>query len=159
MLELLPLLTHDVQVTTRLQKNFSYYRTNYFIFFLCTMCLTFLLHPSALICLGLLLIMWTYLFLVNSGPITIAGREYSDREKLIGASVVSFVVVFFLTSVATTALYGLSISMAMIVLHGALREPDDLFLDEAAGNTNLFSNNMFQGLQPFQQPASGPAMV
>jgi hypothetical protein len=148
-----------IQVTTRLQKNLSYYRTNYFIFFLATMCLTFLFHPSALIWTGLLLVMWTYLFLVASGPLTIGGREYSDREKLIGASVISFVVVFFLTSVATTALYGLSISMAMIVLHGAFREPDDLFLDEAGGTNNLFANNMFQGLQPFQQSTSGPAMV
>lgn len=147
-------------MTTRLQKNLTYYRTNYLIGFLGTMALTFLMHPGALLWTGLLLVLWVYLFLVKPGPLTVAGREYSEREKLIGASALSFVVVFFLTSVATTALYGLSISMALVALHGSFREPDDLFLDDTAANSNLFANNMFQGIPGIAQaPASASNMV
>lgn len=126
----------------------------------CVQAVTFLMHPGALIWTSLLLIMWTYLFLVQPGPLTIGGRDYSDREKLIGASVVSFVVVFFLTSVATTAIYGVTVSAALIALHASFREPDDLFLDDAAGSANLFSSNMFQGIPGIiQPPPSGSNMV
>ena len=86
------------EVTSRLQKNSSYYRTNYFVLMLTTMSVVFLLHPMAILWLSVLVLMWAWLFLVHSGPLTIGGREYSDREKLIGASVVSFVVIFFLTN-------------------------------------------------------------
>lgn len=145
---------------TRLQKNMAYYRTNYFIFFLGTMALTFLMHPGALIWTSLLLVMWIYLFLVHTGPLVIGGREYNDREKVMGASAVSFFVVFFLTSVATTALYGASLSMGLIAVHAAFREPDDLFIDDAAGNSNLFASNMFQGIPGMiQPPASGANIV
>jgi PRA1 family protein 1 len=147
------------EVGTRLQKNLGYYRTNYFIFGLAIIALTFLLHPSAIIWIVFLLIMWVYLFLVQSGPLVIGGREYSEREKIIGASVITFVVVFFLTSVATTALYGISVSMALVALHASFREPDDLFLDDVSGSTNLFSSNMFQGIPGLVQAPAGSNMV
>ena len=134
-------------------------RTNYFTLLLGTMALTFLMHPFAIVYLSLLVLMWAYLFLVQSGPLTIAGREYSDREKMIGASLVSFVVIFFLTNVATMALYGLSITMGLVALHGAFREPDDLFLDDAAAQSNMFSSNMFNNIPQLNQAPAGSSMV
>lgn len=148
------------EVTSRMQKNLSYYRTNYFILFIASMALVFILHPLSIVWLALVTIMWGYLFLVHSGPLTIGGREYSDREKVIGASIVSFVVIFFLTNVATMALYGVSITMGAVALHGAFREPDDLFLDEAAaGGQQLFANNMFTNLPQLSGAPAGANMV
>jgi PRA1 family protein 1 len=147
------------EVTGRLQKNLSYYRTNYFILFLGTMALTFLLHPFSIIWLTLVVLMWVYLFLVHSGPLTIGGREFSDKEKVIWVSLASFIIIFFLTNVATMALYGLSITMGVVALHGAFREPDDLFLDDAGGNNQLFSNNMFQLIPTLQSAPAGANMV
>lgn len=145
-------------VTTRLQKNLSYYRTNYFIVFLATMAVVFLLHPLALVWVSVLTVIWCWLFLVAPGPLTIGGREYSDREKVIGAAVVSFVVIFFLTNVATMALYGVSITLGATALHASFKEPDDLFLDNPDQSNHLFSNNMFKNVPTLQQ-APGQQMV
>jgi PRA1 family protein 1 len=147
-------------VTTRIQKNLHLYRTNYFIFFLGTMALSFLTQPRALMWTGGLLVAWIYLFLIRTAPLVIGGREYSEREKLIGMSVLSFIVVFFLSPVGTTALYGATLSACIIGVHAAFREPDDLFLDDP-GPAHLFAspnmNSMFAGISG--QQANAGAIV
>eukprot|EP01025_Chloroclados_australasicus_P005650 TRINITY_DN11756_c0_g2_i2.p3 TRINITY_DN11756_c0_g2~~TRINITY_DN11756_c0_g2_i2.p3 ORF type:complete len:101 (+),score=11.58 TRINITY_DN11756_c0_g2_i2:41-343(+) len=100
------------------------------------------------------------MFIVRQGPLVIAGKEYSDREKLIGMSVVSFIVVFFVTNIGALVLYGAFLSGAMVGLHGAFREPDDLFLDDSMGNSQLYAPtnpNIFAGLQNSVQ--GGPGIV
>lgn len=140
------------EATGRVQKNLNYYRTNYFIFFLAMMALTFLTHPGALVWTGLLLCGWVYLFLLRPTPLVIAGREYSDREKLLGMAALSFVVVFFLTNVGATVLYGASLSAVVVAAHAAFREPDDLFLDEGPTTGGSFFNvNLFPGVQTLPQ--------
>ncbi len=80
----------------------------------------------------------------------INGRTINDREKLMGLSAASFVTVFFLTSVGSVLFYALSVSLGIIALHGAYREPDNLFLDEhenqAALGTGGGANNLFGGM-------------
>lgn len=57
----------------------------------------------------------------------------------------------FLTNVGAIVLYGASLSMAVVALHGAFREPDDLFLDEtSAAAFSLDKVNIFQGVQSMQ---------
>jgi len=141
---------HLSEAWTRVQKNLAYYRTNYLLFFLAVMAVTFLTQPSQLLWTGLLLAAWVYLFLVRTAPLVINGREYSEREKLLGMSAATFVVVFFLTNVGANVLYGSAVSLLVMGLHGAFREPDDLFLDDPAA-ANLFSNsNLFAGVQTLQ---------
>ena len=55
---------------------------------------------------------WGYLFMVRTEPLVIAGRMVSDREKLIGASSASVIVVFFLTGVGSILFSALSIGLA-----------------------------------------------
>lgn len=145
--------TFVMLVDCRLQKNAVHYRTNYLVFVSAIMAMAFLTNPVALLWTGLLGVGWVYLFLVRTQPLVINGREYSDREKLIGMSVLSFVVIFFLTNVASVVLYGASLSAAMIAAHAVFREPDDLFLDEGAtGTENLFGNvNFLAGAQAYAQ--------
>ena len=56
----------------------------------------------------------------------------SEREKLTYSSAVSLIVIFFLSSVGSVLFSALSIGLAGVAVHGALRVPDDLFIDDAA---------------------------
>jgi PRA1 family protein len=96
------------EATNRIQKNLNHYRTNYLLFGLTITALAFLTNPLSLIYCAVLAMMWAYLFLVRTSPLVINGREISDREKMIGMTVTSFVVIFFLTNVAAIFLYGAS---------------------------------------------------
>ena len=53
-------------------------------------------------------------------------------------------------SVGTVFFSALSISMAIVVLHGAFREPDNLFIDEAAEVSwlNALPGALFPNLKP-----------
>lgn len=55
----------------------------------------------------------------------------SEREKIMGMSGISFVVIFFLTNVASVVFSALMMGAALVAVHGATRVPDDLFLDDA----------------------------
>jgi PRA1 family protein 1 len=150
------------EVTNRLQKNLAYYRTNYLVFGLSITALAFLSNPASLIWMALLGLVWFYLFMIKTSPLVINGREISDREKMMGMSVASFVVIFFLTNVAAIFLYGASLAAAMIAAHASFREPDQLFVDEGVTSEqiNLFGNvNFLAGAQAYTQPQAGTNMV
>ncbi|GFH23136.1 PRA1 family protein, partial [Haematococcus lacustris] len=139
----------------RIKKNTAYFKVNYLVVVLTTCVVTFLMHPSSLFVLGLLLAAWIYLLFIRQQPVVISGRQLrcvgadpvpccgayssqgnmtsvcSDREKMMAMSAISFVTIFFLTSVGTVFFSALSISLAVVCAHGALREPDNLFIDDA----------------------------
>ena len=150
------------EATNRLQKNLAYYRTNYLVFGLGITTLAFLSNPGALIWMAFLALMWFYLFVAKTTPLVINGREISDREKIMGMSAASFVVIFFLTNVAAIFLYGASLGAVMVGAHAALREPDQLCVDEAGASVqnNLFGNvNSLAGAQAYTQAQSGTNIV
>lgn len=90
-------------------------------------------NPAALAVVALLGACWAWLFGVRTAPLVINGRQFSEREALVGAAAASAVVVFFLTSVGTVLFTALGISVAAIAAHGATRVPDELFTDEIEG--------------------------
>ena len=87
-------------------------------------------HPSSLLVLAALSLAWVYVFALHNGPLVVNGRQLSEREKLLGMTAGSFVLVFFLTGVGSLAFSALVAAGALVAAHGALRAPDDLFLDE-----------------------------
>lgn len=119
------------EATSRIRKNASYFRVNYLLTILATTIVSFVMHPTSLLILGVLLAAWLYVLFIRQQPILIAGRELSHKEKLIGMGAISFVTIFFLTSVGTVFFSALTFSCAAIALHGAFREPDNLFVDDA----------------------------
>eukprot|EP00798_Chlamydomonas_sp_ICE-L_P019288 gene19288-25932_t len=123
----------------RIRKNAAYFRINYLLVMLTTCAVTFLMHPSSLIVLSILLGGWVYILFVRTTPLEIGGRTLTEREKLMGMSAISFITIFFLTSVGTVFFSALSISLAVICLHGAMREPDNLFLDEGETQPSFVS--------------------
>lgn len=67
--------TFDLQASARLRKNAAYFRTNYIIVLTTSILLSFLMHPSSLLVLGLLSAAWVYLLALRTGPVVINGRE------------------------------------------------------------------------------------
>jgi len=54
-------------------------------------------------------------------------------------SAVSVIVIFFLSSVGSVLFMGLGLGIAGVAAHGAMRVPDDLFLDDNAENEGFFA--------------------
>ena len=134
----------------RIRTNLTYFRVNYMLISMSTVLVFFLAKPSAIVWLLLLLAGWTYLFVVNPHPITVGGKTYSHNEKLIGASGVSLVFVFFLTNSASVLFSAVAFACAAIAIHGSMRVPDNLFVDETpqgAQGAGLFGG-LFGGAAP-----------
>jgi len=121
------------EATGRLRKNANYFKVNYLVVIVTITAITMAMNPTSLIVLGVLALAWLYLFVIKQTPLVIGGRTFNDYEKFIGMGVVSGVIVFFLTSVGTVLFTALGISFAAIAIHGAFRQPDDLFTDEPEG--------------------------
>lgn len=118
------------EAANRIRKNASYFRVNYLLVILATTIVSFVMHPTSLLVLAVLLGMWIYVLFIRQQPVIVAGRELSQKESLIAMGVISFVTIFFLTSVGTVFFSALTFSCAVIACHGAFREPDNLFVDD-----------------------------
>ena len=68
-------LLRGPQATGRLRKNVAYFRVNYLITTVATTSLVLFMNPMSLIVLAVLALLWTYFYIVKSGPVSIGGRE------------------------------------------------------------------------------------
>lgn len=127
------------EATSRIRKNLTYFKVNYLLFVLGAVVTCLLTHPLSLFLLGGLGSSWVYLFAIRSEPLVIQGRTTSEREKLLGMSAISLILIFFLSSVGSVLFMGLGLGAAGVAAHGALRQPDDLFLEDAADNESFFA--------------------
>ena len=126
------------QASTRIRKNVHYFKVNYLIWLVTVAVVCMLANPRSLLVLFGLGSAWGYVFVVRGdAPLVIAGRAVSEREKLVGAAAISVAVIFFLTSVGSVLFSALCIGLAGVAVHGALRVPDDLFLDDVAQPTSF----------------------
>lgn len=122
--------------TSRLRKNLAYFRVNYAALVAVCLAASLLSNPVSLAILLALLAAWCFLYLLrpSDSPLVIFGRTFSDRETLLGLVVVT-ILGLFLTSVGSLIISALLIGAALVCLHGALRVPEDLFLDEVDAAT------------------------
>lgn len=148
------------EATLRIRKNYAYFRINYISIITVVLAISLLTNPLSLFLLAGLLAAWFFLYIFRSAsdpPLTILGRQFSDRETLVGL-VASTVVVIFLTSVGSVLVSALMVGVAIVCLHGAFRAPEDLFLDEQepqAGVPGFLS--YFTGAAPAAPPV--PARI
>ncbi|XP_021769641.1 PRA1 family protein B4-like [Chenopodium quinoa] len=131
------------EATTRIRKNYSYFRVNYLAFLALVVGFSLVTHPFSLLTLAFLLAAWSfaYLFKPADRPLVILGRTYSDRETL-GILVILSIVLIFLTNVGSVLMYAFVLGAAVVCVHGAFRAPEDLFLDDqdsAAESTGFLS--------------------
>ncbi|KAG4189064.1 hypothetical protein ERO13_A08G203300v2 [Gossypium hirsutum] len=117
--------------TSRLRKNFSYFRANYLTILTLVLAFSLITHPFSLIILLSLIAAWLLLYALRPSemPLVIWGRAYSDIEKLAILVVLTVVVIFF-TSVGSLLISGIMMGIAIVCAHGAFRMSEDLFLDE-----------------------------
>ncbi|XP_071690041.1 PRA1 family protein B3-like [Rutidosis leptorrhynchoides] len=117
--------------TSRIRKNFSYFRVNYTTILAIIISISLLTHPFSLLILLSLLCSWIFLYLFRPSdhPVVIFGRTFSDRETLV-LLILSTVIVVFLTNVGSVIISALLIGLMVLCVHGAFREPEDLFLDD-----------------------------
>ncbi|KAL3850558.1 hypothetical protein ACJIZ3_012440 [Penstemon smallii] len=127
--------------TTRIRKNLSYFRINYLTVLALVLAFSLLSHPLSLLTLLSLLAAWLFLYLLRPGdqPIVIFNRTFSDREAMwILIAVTIFVV--FLTNVGSLLMSASVIGIGIVCVHGAFRDPEDLFLDDQdSAGSGLFS--------------------
>jgi hypothetical protein len=146
------------EVTGRVRKNISYFRTNYAIATVGTTALVMLMNPWSLIVLAILAAVWFYAYIMKTTPLVLGGRQLSDKEKFLVLSGGSLFTVFFLTSVGSTIFYALGLSMIMIGIHASLRMPDDatLFADEVPGEEGTLTGllSMFKPRNALAQYAA-----
>lgn len=119
------------EATTRLRKNLPYFRVNYTAIVALSLALSLVTHPVSLFLLLSLLAAWSFLYLFRPSdpPLALFGRTFSDKETLGGLVLVS-VIVIFMTSVGSLIISAITVGALLVSLHGALRVPEDLFLDE-----------------------------
>ncbi|XP_074270721.1 PRA1 family protein B3-like [Silene latifolia] len=117
--------------TSRLRKNYSYFRINYLALISLTLAATLVTHPFSLFTLAAVIAAWffLYLFKPSDQPLILFNREFSDKETL-GILTVITVFAVFLTSVASVLMSALVIGVGIVCVHGAFRVPEDLFLDD-----------------------------
>lgn len=138
------------EATVRVRKNYSYFRTNYLTVITAALAVSLLTHPLSLIFLAALLAAWLFLYIFrqpSDPPVTIFGRQFSDRETLF-LLIVSTVVIIFLTSVGSVLVSALMVGIAIVCLHGAFRVPEDLFLDEQETPGGFPFLSIFTGAAP-----------
>ncbi|GAV58665.1 PRA1 domain-containing protein [Cephalotus follicularis] len=149
------------EATSRVRKNFSYFRVNYLTLLAIVLAFSLLSHPFSLLTLVSLLAAWLFLysFRPSDQPLVILGRTFSDRETL-GILILLTVVVVFLTSVGSLLISALMIGLGIVCVHGSFRVPEDLFLDdqEQPGST-LFSFIGGAASSAAAAAAVGPSMV
>ncbi|PKA50686.1 PRA1 family protein B4 [Apostasia shenzhenica] len=119
------------EATSRLRKNFAYFRVNYISVIAAVLAVSLITNPVSLLVLLGLLASWCFLYLLRPAdpPLVLCGRTLSDRETLAGLSVITIFVVF-LTSVGSLIISAVLVGAAMVAAHGTFRVPEDLFLDD-----------------------------
>ncbi|CAL0306255.1 unnamed protein product [Lupinus luteus] len=143
------------EATLRIRKNFSYFRINYYAVVSVILAVSLLTNPFSLILLIGLLASWTFLYLFRPSdqPLVILGRTFSDFETLSLLAVLS-VVVIFLTNVGSVLISALMLGVAVVCLHGSLRVPEDLFMDEQENSQATGFLSFIRGAAAFAPAAT-----
>ncbi|KAL8208793.1 hypothetical protein R6Q57_008205 [Mikania cordata] len=128
--------------TSRIRKNYAYFRVNYFTVIAVVIGVSLLTNPFSLITLVGLLSAWIFLYLFrpSNPPMEILGRPFSERERL-GLLIVLSIIVVFLTSVGSILITATLVGTGIVCGHGAFRAPEDLFLDDqdSGGSSGFLS--------------------
>ncbi|KAM5560553.1 PRA1 family protein B4 [Rosa sericea] len=146
--------------TLRVRKNYSYFRVNYLAAVSLIVAVSLFTHPFSLVVLLGLLAAWLFLYLFRPSdqPLVIFGRTFSDTQTLMGLVGLSVFVVF-LTSVGSVLISAIMVGVAVVLVHGAIRVPEDLFLDEQDTSASTGFLSFLNGAASNVAAATAPAMA
>lgn len=136
-----------VEVTSRIRRNWTYFRINYVIMLCSVVAFSLLSHLVSLFLLLVLLGGWSFLYFFRTEPLVLYGRRFSERE-ILGILLVLSIVIVFLTDVGSVLISSLMFGMAIICVHGAFRAPEDLFLEEQSATAGFMSFTANVPVQP-----------
>lgn len=114
---------------SRVRTNIGYFQMNYAIVVLLVLFLSLLWHPISLIVFVVLMAAWLFLYFLRDEPLHIFGRLISDRLVLVLMAILT-VVLLLLTGATLNILIALLVGVVLMLVHAALRNTDDLFVDE-----------------------------
>ncbi|KAI3757817.1 hypothetical protein L6452_05360 [Arctium lappa] len=119
------------EATSRIRKNFSYFRINYAAIIALVLAFSLLSHPFPLFFLVSLIASWLYFYLFRPAdqPVFLFDRTFSDREVL-GILIVSTIVIVFLTGLVSMMISSLVFGLGITCVHGAFRVPQDVFVED-----------------------------
>ena len=122
-----------------MQKNLNYFKINYILFTTAILAAFILYHPTSLLILSAIGAAWTYMYLIRTEPLKIGERPVTDREKMLGMSGISLLIIFFMSNAGSIIFSAFGVSLLAIGAHSAVRVPDDLFIDDSANESGFFS--------------------
>ncbi|KAA8523485.1 hypothetical protein F0562_009908 [Nyssa sinensis] len=123
----------------RLRRNAKYFSINYAILISTIAAASLLGTPIALIVFASIFALWLILYFFREDPMIVWGHHVSDRLVMVGLVLVTAVAVCF-TGTVNNLLIGIAVGLLILAVHGVLRNPEGLFLDEddAFSNGTLF---------------------
>ncbi|GLT80707.1 hypothetical protein SLA2020_521320 [Shorea laevis] len=146
--------------TSRIRKNFTYFRANYLTVLAAVIAISIVSHPFSLLILLSLGCSWLFLYVQRPSdqPLVIGSRSFSDKE-ILGILLALTAVVIFFTSVVSLLVSGTLMGLGIVCAHGACRMPDDLFLDDQEASGSGFFP-FFSGVAPsVAVGATNPAIM
>ncbi|XP_004486817.1 PRA1 family protein F3 [Cicer arietinum] len=114
---------------SRVKTNIGYFQMNYAIVFLIVIFLSLLWHPISLIVFVVLIAAWLFLYFLRDEPLVIFGRVVSDRIILVLMAIIT-IGLLLLTGAILNILLAVVIGVVLVLVHAAIRNTHDLFLDE-----------------------------
>ncbi|KAH6822837.1 hypothetical protein C2S53_017236 [Perilla frutescens var. hirtella] len=115
--------------SVRLRCNAAYFSVNYAIIVTACAAASLISTPIALLLIGSVFFLWLILHFFREDPLLIWGRHVSDWAVICGLVVLS-AVALWLTGPLNSLSIGIIVGLLISAVHGALRNPEGLFLDE-----------------------------
>ncbi|XP_055823126.1 PRA1 family protein G2 [Solanum dulcamara] len=124
----------------RVRRNFKYFSVNYAIVISACAACSLIGSPVLLIFASLISASWLILLFFREDPMVVLGHQVSDLAVISVLVTVSASTVWF-TGILNNLMIGIVIGVLLSVIHGGLRNPEGLFVDEDdAVSTGLISN-------------------
>ncbi|TMX05808.1 hypothetical protein EJD97_015220 [Solanum chilense] len=124
----------------RVRRNFKYFSVNYAILISACAACSLIGTPILLIFFCLIFASWLIFFFFREDPMVVLGHQVSDLAVISGLATVSAIVVWY-TGILNSLMIGIMMGVLLSVIHGSLRNPEGLFVDEDdAVSSGLISN-------------------
>ncbi|XP_071689134.1 PRA1 family protein F3-like [Rutidosis leptorrhynchoides] len=117
----------------RIRTNATYFRMNYAIIMLLILFISLLWQPISLIVFVLLMAAWLFFYFLRDEPLVIVNRVIGDWIVLIVLSVVT-IGLLLVCGATVNVLVGVLVGFVVVVVHGVVRNIDDLCLDDEDGD-------------------------
>ncbi|KAL2483792.1 PRA1 family protein G2 [Forsythia ovata] len=134
----------------RLRRNANYFSVNYAIIISACAAVSLIGAPIELIIIGSVYFMWLILHFFREDPLLIWGRHVSDRAIVVSLVLVSIAAIWF-TGALNNLWIGIGIGLLVGAIHGVLRNPEGIFLDE----NDAVSNGLIASKSTVSNPHGG----